>query len=56
MADIGHDDMSGYFTLAAGILYLIEAATQFSAGKIPEGVMMGCYFTANVMLWLILAR
>ncbi len=48
--------MSGYFTLAAGILYLIEAATQFSAGKVPEGVMMGCYALANGMLWLILSR
>lgn len=48
--------MSGYFTLAAGILYLAEALFQVQAGKYPEGVMMGCYALANGMLWLILAR
>lgn len=48
--------MSGYFTLAAGILYLIEAGTQLLAGKYPEGAMMAAYAFANAMLWLILAR
>ena len=48
--------MSGYFTLAAGILYLIEACQQFYLGKHPEGMMMLNYASANYCFWLILAR